>query len=133
MVLLEDILEDPDSSRERLCNDRHDCPIRIVICEKSFLSILDQLRMKCHDAGWTFQTIPCHKLPGNPPMSDSQMQALNTIQPRNPILKIIKKIENAMTTLNCSLHRGNTKDVTGVELFIEERLMLNFSLMKILC
>ena len=104
--LLEDILEDPDSSRESLCNDTDDEPIRIVICEKSFLSILGQLRMKCRDAGWTFQMIPCHKLPGNPPMSDSQMQALNTIQPRNPILKIIKKIENAMTTLHCSLHRG---------------------------
>ena len=104
--LLEDILEDSNQTDESACTDTDDNPIRIVVCERSFLPVLDELRMKCKDAGWTYQTIPCCKLPGSPTMSEGQIQALNAIIPCNPILKSIKRIEKAMSNLNCSLYRG---------------------------
>ena len=106
--LLEDILEDQHLPPETTCQDVDDNPIRVVVCEASFGPILEQLQQKCKTAGWLYQVISCEQLPGNPSMSHTETnQVMPYLEPSNPILKTLKKIQNAMGTLNCALHRGH--------------------------
>ena len=105
--LVKDMLDEEELPSDTYAINPNDDPIRVVVCDSSFGTVLEQLASKCKQAGWTYHTLCCEKLPGNPPMLRSDNQAvLSYVEPANPLLKALKKIQKAMTDLNCGLHRG---------------------------